>query len=120
MAALTERTGHLLNNGVAHTLSTWEPYALVGGAVGALLLTQSAFHAGALRLSLPTLTVVQPLVAGCIGIGLFDEHINTRGVAPALEVFGLVLIVFGVFALTRSSPLATDPETPIPEANPRA
>ena len=120
VAALTERTGHLLNNGVAHTLSTWEPYALVGGAVGALLLTQSAFHAGALRLSLPTLTVAQPLVAGCIGIGLFDEHINTRGVAPALEVFGLVLIVFGVFALTRSSPLATDPETPIPEANPRA
>jgi hypothetical protein len=112
VAALTERTGHLLNNGVVHTLSTWEPYALAVGAVGALLLTQSAFHAGALRLSLPTLTVAQPLVAGCIGIGLFDEHINSRGLAPALEVFGLLLIVFGVFALTRSSPLATDPETP--------
>jgi hypothetical protein len=64
--------------------------------------------------------VVQPLVAGCIGIGLFDEHINSRGVAPAFEGFGLVLIVLGVFALTRSSPLATDPEAAIPEANPSA
>jgi len=43
VAALTERTGHLLNDGVVHTLSTWEPYALAIGAVGALLLTQSAF-----------------------------------------------------------------------------
>jgi CBS domain containing-hemolysin-like protein len=107
VAALTERTGHLLDAGVVHTLVTWVPYALVIGAVVSLLFAQSAFHAGALRLSLPTLIVAQPLVAVTIGIGFFGEHIDTRGLAPAGEVLGLALVTFGVFALARFSALGT-------------
>ena len=108
VAALTERTGHLLDAGVLHTLATWVPYALVIGAVVSLLLTQSAFHAGDLRLSLPTLTVAQPLVAGAIGLGLFGEHIDSRGWAPALEVLGLGVVALGVFVLARSSVIGSD------------
>jgi drug/metabolite transporter (DMT)-like permease len=108
VAALTERTGHLLNGGVLHTLATWEPYALLVGGVVALLLTQSAFHAGPLRFSLPTLTVAQPLVAVIIGLALFGEHINSRRFAPLAEVLGLAMVTFGVFALTRSSVIASD------------
>jgi drug/metabolite transporter (DMT)-like permease len=110
VAALTERTGHLLDSGVLHTLSTWAPYALAVGAVGALLLTQSAFHAGALRLSLPTLTVAQPLVAGAIGLGVFGEHIDSHGLAPLWEVIGLAFVTLGVFVLARSTVIETDPE----------
>jgi len=102
VAAVTERTGHLLEGGLVQMLETWTPYALLGGAVVALMLTQSAFHAGALRLSLPTLTIAQPLVAIIIGIWVFGEHINTRGLAPVLEVLGLVLVSAGVFALAQS------------------
>jgi drug/metabolite transporter (DMT)-like permease len=109
VAALTERTGHLLDSGVLHTLGTWEPYALVVGASVALLLTQSAFHAGALRLSLPTLTVAQPIVAVAIGLGIFGEHINTSGAAPGWEGLGLLMVVFGVFSLTGSPVIGTDP-----------
>jgi drug/metabolite transporter (DMT)-like permease len=108
VAALTERTGHLLDAGVLHALSTWEPYAMVIGGAGALLLTQSAFHAGALRLSLPTLTVAQPLVAVVIGLGLFGEHVDSSGLAPLAEVLGLAMVTFGVFALTGSSVIATE------------
>jgi drug/metabolite transporter (DMT)-like permease len=110
VAALTERTGHLLDAGVLHTLATWVPYALVIGAAASLLMTQSAFHAGELRLSLPTLTVAQPLVAGAIGLGLFGEHIDSRGWAPAIEVLGLAALTLGVFVLARSSVSETDPE----------
>jgi drug/metabolite transporter (DMT)-like permease len=99
VAALTERTGHLLDDGVVHTLATWVPYAMVVGAAAALLLTQSAFNAGELRLSLPTLTVAQPLVAVAIGLGFFGEHIDARGLAPVVEVLGLALVIVGVFAL---------------------
>jgi hypothetical protein len=109
VAALTERTGHLLDAGVAHTLATWTPYAMVVGAIGALVLTQSAFHAGPLRLSLPTLTVAQPLVAVAIGLGFFGERIDTRGLAPVFEGIGLVLITLGVFALARSPIIAVNP-----------
>jgi len=102
VAAVTERTGHLLDGGVLRTLTTWAPYALLAGGVAALLLTQSAFHAGALRLSLPTLTVAQPLVAVVIGLGMFGEPVDSRGLAPVAEALGLVLVVVGVFALARS------------------
>lgn len=108
VAALTERTGHILDGGVVHTLGTWEPYALLVGGVGALLLTQSAFHAGALRLSLPTLTVAQPLVAVAIGLGLFGERVASHGLAPVWEGLGLVMVVVGVFALTRSPVIGPD------------
>lgn len=114
VAALTERTGHLLDVGVVHTLATWVPYAMVLGAVVALLLTQSAFNAGALRLSLPTLTVAQPLVAVAIGLGFFGEHIDARGLAPVFEVLGLLLVTFGVFALARSPAIGTDPQVVSP------
>jgi drug/metabolite transporter (DMT)-like permease len=118
VAALTERTGHILDGGIVHTLATWEPYALLVGGTVALLLTQSAFHAGALRLSLPTLTVAQPLVAVIIGVGLFGEHIASHGAAPGWEGLGLVMVISGVFALTRSPVIGTDDQGPGPRVAP--
>ena len=104
-AALTASTGHLLNMGVLHVLSSWQPYALLVAGAVALILTQGAFHAGALRLSLPTLTVAQPLVAIAIGLS-FGEHINTQGLAPLFEILGLVLVIAGVFALAQTPAIA--------------
>jgi drug/metabolite transporter (DMT)-like permease len=110
VAAVTERTGHLLDGGVVHVLSTWPPYVLVVAAVAALALTQQAFNAGVLRLSLPTLTVAQPIVALFIGIGFFGERVHHRGIAPVLEVLGLVVMTIGVYNLTRSPVLTADEE----------
>ena len=87
-----------------------DEYALLVGGGAALLMTQSAFNAGALRLSLPTLTVAQPLIAIGIGLAMFGEQIDSRGFAPVLEVLGLVLVTFGVFALARSSVAASHTE----------
>ncbi|HUY64245.1 MAG TPA: DMT family transporter [Acidimicrobiales bacterium] len=107
VAAVTERTGHLLDRGVLHTLGNWSPYGLLVGGVVAMTFTQSAFHAGALRLSLPTLTVAQPLVAVAIGLGFFGEHISTTGIAPVVEMLSLVLVTGGVFSLGRSPGLVS-------------
>ena len=114
VAAVTERAGHLLDLGVGHALTTWVPYVLVVSAVGALLLSQSAFHAGALHLSLPTMTVGPPLVAIAIGLGVFGEHVVTRGLAPVFEVTGLAVLVAGVYALTASSPIRSGPREGAP------
>jgi len=123
-AALTAATGRLLNRGLLHVLTSWEPYALLVAGAVALILTQGAFHAGALRLSLPTLTVAQPLVAIAIGLW-FGEHINTQGLAPLFEILGLGLVIAGVFALAQTPAIAgledgtrdtTSPHTPGPRS----
>jgi drug/metabolite transporter (DMT)-like permease len=108
VAAVTERTGHLLYGGIAHTFANWEPYALIVGGLAALLLTQGAYNAGSLRLSLPTMTVAQPLVAVAIGLAMFHEGISTSPVALLFEVLGISLSLYGVFALTRSSAIAPE------------
>ncbi len=101
VAALTERAGHQLDRGLVHTFTTWTPYAMILAAVAALLLTQSAFQAGELRLSLPTLTIAQPVVAIAIGQALFGEHLRTVGLAPLWEALGMALMCLGVFTLAR-------------------
>jgi drug/metabolite transporter (DMT)-like permease len=110
VAAVTERTAHLLSNGWLHVLATWAPYALVGGGFVALLLAQSAFHAGELRWSLPTLTLSQPFVAIAIGVGIFGEHLATNGLAPLFELLGLALVTAGVVALAQPSVIGVYPE----------
>jgi drug/metabolite transporter (DMT)-like permease len=105
VAAIARHTAHLLDRGVLFILGTWAPYALIVGAVAALLLTQSAFHAGELRLSLPVLAISEPLVAIAIGAGFFGENIHTSGLAPVWEVAALGLMTAGVFALATPSTL---------------
>jgi drug/metabolite transporter (DMT)-like permease len=101
-AALTKVTAQDFHSGIVHTLtSTWEPYALIISAVVAMVVVQSAFQAGPLRWSLPTLTVVDPVVSVVIGALALGERISTRGAAPALEILGLVAMAWGVFLVAR-------------------
>jgi hypothetical protein len=104
-SAVTEYTGHLLNRGTFHALSTWAPYVLVVIGVLGLLLNQSAYHAGELRLSLPVITVAEPIVAIIIGQALFGEHIGSSALAITGEVIGLGLMTIGVVQLSRLSPV---------------
>jgi drug/metabolite transporter (DMT)-like permease len=100
-AAVAERTSHLLHIGLLRTLAHVPPYAMFVCAVAALLLSQSAFQAAELRWSLPTLTIVEPLVAILIGQVLFGEHI-ALGVGPVVgEALGMAMMVAGVFGLSQ-------------------
>lgn len=101
-AALTKVTAQEFHHGIVHTLATtWEPYALVVCAVVAMVVVQSAFQAGPLRWSLPTLTVVDPVVSIVIGALALGERISTVGAAPFLEVVGLLAMAWGVFLVAR-------------------
>ena len=57
---------------------------------------------GPLGASLPVLTVVDPVISIIIGALAFDEGIEIGGVAPLIEALGLVVMVIGVFQLSRS------------------
>jgi len=112
-AALTKASGHLLERGVGHALTSWQPYALAALGAYGFLLAQSAFHAGPLPASLPVLTVADPLVAAVIGVFAFHEHVATSPAALAGELAAVVAMVVGVFTLARS-PLATTETAPGP------
>jgi drug/metabolite transporter (DMT)-like permease len=99
MAAMTSFAWRIVDRGVVHGLGSWELYAVVVSGVAGIFLTHSAFGSGHLRLSLPTMTVVQPLVAVVIGLVLYGERIDARGLAPLWEVVGLLAVTVGVYFL---------------------
>lgn len=107
ISAITEHTAFVFNHGILHAFTTWAPYALVVVAGLGLLLNQSAFQAGSLPLSLPIMTVLEPVTAISIGQSLFNEHIASGPAATTGEVGGLIVTAGGVFALARH---ATDIE----------
>lgn len=94
-------TGILGDGGISALLVRWEPYTLVALAVTGLMLVQSAFEAGPLRMSLPTLTAAEPLAGIACGIGFLGDRLRTDPAALAGASAGLVAIVAGVFLLAR-------------------
>lgn len=99
LSALIERTAHRFDHGVVHALVGWSPYALCVVAIFGLILTQSAYQAGDIRLSLPALTVTEPIAAIIIGQVILGEHIRLTPLAVVGEVVGLGLMALGVFGL---------------------
>ncbi len=104
VAVLTKTSVHLLaQGGLPRLLSTPAPYMLVLVALAATVLQQSAFHAGALQTSVPTMIVLEPLVAVTIGIAVLGEHLEVGGAGVVgLGVAGVVMVVATV-ALARDA-----------------
>lgn len=95
-AVLTKGVVELLGNGFGAVLRAWEFYAWILMALVGMIFQQSAFRAGALTASLPTITVAKPVVASALGITVLGETLDTDG--P--QTFWLVAAVVVIFAAT--------------------
>jgi hypothetical protein len=80
------------------------------GAIG-IVLSQLAYRAGPLSVSLPALNRVNALTSVVIGTAVFDEGFRTGIGASAIETVGLVIMIAAVIALSRL-PLATITPSP--------
>ena len=99
VAVVTKIVVHLLNQrGALGLLATPAPYALIVLGAVATLLQQSAFHAGALQTSVPTMLVLEPIVAVCLGAVLLGEGLDVSG----YELIALVIAVAAMTAATFS------------------
>ncbi|MER5555607.1 DMT family transporter [Streptomyces sp. NPDC002793] len=98
--ALTRVSGErLADDGWAAMLTTWQPYVVLVLGVTGLVLVQSAFEAGPLRMSLPALTAAQPLAGIICGIGFLGDRVRTDTGALAWQAVGLAAIVAGIVLL---------------------
>ncbi|MCH9666628.1 MAG: DMT family transporter [Actinomycetia bacterium] len=77
VAVLTKLVMHVLtHDGPGAVLTTPVLYLLALLGVLAMLLQQSAFHAGSLQTSVPTMLVLEPVVAVVLGAVVLGEHLD--------------------------------------------
>jgi drug/metabolite transporter (DMT)-like permease len=102
VAVTTKIVMHVADErGLVALLATPAPYALIVLGVVATLLQQSAFHAGALQMTVPTMLVLEPVVAVLLGAVLLGEELDAgRYEAMALTV-AVVAMVAATVALGR-------------------
>lgn len=99
---MAKTSSHLLSKGVIPLVEHWQPWALAAAGIVGMLVIQSAFQAGALDASLPTMTVIDPIVSIAIGAFAFGESITTGIASSITEVVALAVMAGGVFVLART------------------
>lgn len=90
VAVLTKAFAERAADGPAALLRGWPLYALAVAGLPALLLVQAVYRAGHLRVSLPIITVVDPIVAVAVEWAVFRNHVTlTPGRAAVATGAGL-------------------------------
>ena len=108
MAVMAKTFSGSFDDGLAATFRSWTPYALVAAGLIAMLLISTAYQAGHPTVSLPIITVTDPLVASVIGISLFGDELLLDGVRGPLVLLALAAIGTGLLMLSRDSRLANE------------
>jgi len=109
----TKAAATAFKDGIGNGFASWETYAVAVCGLGGLLLMQSAFQAGEIEWSLPTLTVINPVLTISVGLILLNETVAAHGVTLVPLVISLGVMVWGVVVLARSPALIAIHEQPV-------
>jgi drug/metabolite transporter (DMT)-like permease len=102
VAMLTKLVMHMLiHDGVRAVLTSPGVYLLVAIGVFAVLLQQSAFHAGSLQTSVPTMLVLEPVIAVVLGAVVLGEHMTVNGLKAIAITIAVVAMAAATIALGR-------------------
>lgn len=107
-SVLTKGVVDRLGDGISALLHTPELYAGVLVAIAATMWQQSAFQAGTLTASLPTLTVAEPVVGSVLGIVVLGETLETNDVGRFVLVVAVVVMAVATVALARGAAASTE------------
>ncbi len=118
-AAVTLSLTRLVRFGdVASIFAHWQPWVLLVLGVTGLVISASAYKAGALRSSLPIMDTVEPVSGVLIGTVVFGERLATSPAILMTQLAAAAVAVTGIVMLGRS-PLATSPEPERSDDRPR-
>lgn len=82
-------------------LSSWEFWAMAITATLGTLWQQSSYQAGDVQTSLPTVTVLKPVIAMALGLTIYQEHLHVGKTGDAVIIGSLVVMFVAAFALGR-------------------
>ena len=108
MATLAKAFSRSLDHGIWAVFRTWTPYAVVAGGVTALVFISTAYQAGRPTVTLPIITVLDPIVAAMIGLTLYNEHLRFGGMRGPAIVLAVAGMVTGLLILTRDDAVAAE------------
>ncbi|WP_197413443.1 MULTISPECIES: DMT family transporter [unclassified Mycobacterium] len=102
VAVLTKIVMHLLTHeGVRAVLTAPGLYLLLVLGVVAVFLQQSAFHAGSLQTSVPTMLVLEPVIAVVLGAVVLGEDLTVDGGKAIAITIAIAAMTAATIALGR-------------------
>lgn len=106
-AVLTKGVVGRLDHGIEAVLASPELYAWALVAVAATAWQQSAFRAGSMAASLPTMTVAEPIVGSVLGIFVLGETLRPGDAGWFVLIVAVAAMVFATAALARGEVTST-------------
>ena len=101
LVVLTKGVVDTFGEGVGTVLRTPELYAWFPMALAGMIFQQSAFRAGALTASMPTLTVAEPVVAAALGVTVLGESLDSHGPRMFALAAAAMMVIVATWALAR-------------------
>ncbi len=110
-AVLTKGVVELGEHGAGAVVSAPEfvPWLLI--ALCGMIFQQSAFRAGALTASLPTMTVCKPVVAGVLGVTVLGETLSAHGPEAIVLVLAVAVVIVATVALARGEAASVEADS---------
>ena len=90
-----------VQDGIVGGLLAWQTYALIIGATIGTAVQQSSFNAGALKNSLPAMTITEPIVAFSLGYIVLGEYFQVHGMGWVAMAIALVVMIVSTTVLSR-------------------
>jgi drug/metabolite transporter (DMT)-like permease len=100
-AVLTKGVVAVVGGGAGALLRAPEFYAWILAALAGMIFQQSAFRAGALTASLPTVTVAKPVVASALGVIVLGETLDAGGPEMFVLTASVAVVIAATWALAR-------------------
>ncbi|MDY3128097.1 MAG: DMT family transporter [Corynebacterium sp.] len=94
-----------VHHGLPALLQSWSLWLLIVAAGCGTIMQQYSFQAGSLNQSLPAMTIVEPLVAFSLGIGVLQERFQVSSAAGWTVMAIAVVVMLGATIVLSRQPL---------------
>ncbi|WP_168209496.1 DMT family transporter [Mycobacterium helveticum] len=100
-AVLTKGVVEISEHSLLGVLTAPEFVPWILAALTGMIFQQSAFRAGALTASMPTMTVAKPVVAGLLGVFVLGETLSSDGPKALVLIAAVSVVIIATVALAR-------------------